>query len=351
MKKLIIAIIIFLPVTSFLIGWNLRKNKDCPAVLSEQSENTPKEYPLNKYAIDYLSKQKIKSGSFEMLETFKETADYTQFKFAFKFDPTFEDGESKTTTGLINIPKKEGRLPTVLMIRGYANQETYKTGVGSINVSEYFANNGFITIAPDFLGYDESDSESLNIFETRFQTYTTILSLLHSIEAPSLTKITTNKIDPDNLFIWAHSNGGQIAITTLAITGQVIPTTLWAPVSKPFPYSILYYTDESDDKGKFIRNELAKFEEDYDVEKYSFINYLDNIKAPIQLHQGTNDDAVPNEWSDEFSKTMKNLDKDISYYRYLGADHNLIPSWDIAVTRDLQFFLSNVDKGEELLSN
>ena len=35
---------------------------------------------------------------------------------------------------------------------------------------------------------------------------------------------------------------------------------LWAPVSKPFPYNILYYTDEAEDRGKWLRGEIAKFE-------------------------------------------------------------------------------------------
>ena len=75
-------------------------------------------------------------------------------------------------------------------------------------------------------------------------------------------------------------------MTILSITKENYPTVLWAPVSQPFPYSILYYTNESDDKGKFIRQELSKFESFYDVEKFNFVNYLDQIKADILLIQG-----------------------------------------------------------------
>ena len=54
--------------------------------------------------------------------------------------------------------------------------------MGTKKIGEYFANNGYITLAPDFLGYGGSDSESENIFESRFQTYTTVVSLIKSIE-------------------------------------------------------------------------------------------------------------------------------------------------------------------------
>src|SRR5690606_21512717 len=137
-----------------------------------------------------------------------------------------------------------------------------------------------ITIAPDFLGYAGSDENAANIFESRFQTYTLAISLINSIGNSSFTKMTNQEWNKEDVFIWAHSNGGQIALTTLEATGKAYPTTLWAPVSKSFPYSVLYYTDEAEDKGKFIRHELAKFEDLYDTDKYSLDNYFELVKAP-----------------------------------------------------------------------
>ena len=144
--------------------------------------------------------------------------------------------------------------------------------------------------------------------------------------------------DSSKIGIWAHSNGGQIALSVLEISGQPIPTTLWAPVSKPFPYSILYYTDEFDDEGKALRAEIARLEKDYDVNDFSITKYFDQIKAPIQLQQGTGDDAVPVTWSNNLNQTLKDKDIDITYYIYPGADHNMTPGWDTAVERDLEFF-------------
>jgi len=148
--------------------------------------------------------------------------------------------------------------------------------------------------------------------------------------------------DGENTFIWGHSNGGQIAITILEVTKKSIPATLWAPVTKPFPYSILYYTDESSDKGKFIRSELAEFEKLYDVEKYSLDNYITNIDAVLQIHQGTADDAVPADWTDGFVQDLEEEEIDVTYYKYQGADHNLRPSWDTVVERDYNFIVENL---------
>lgn len=288
------------------------------------SWNKPK--PLEKYTIENLSKTDVKPA--------KINAESDIFNF--EFDPTlqYKKGyEPKKVTGLINIPESKVGSPIVILIRGYVDQSVYQTGVGTKRVGEYFRENGYITLAPDFLGYGGSSSESANIFETRFQTYTTVLTLLKSINKENFPNW-----DGKNIFIWAHSNGGQIALTTLEITGGNYPTVLWAPVTEGFPYSILFYTNESDDGGKYIRKELAKFESEYDTDKFNFVKYFDRINAPIEYHLGTNDDAISLEWRDRFLKKMKALEKDVTNYNHSGADHNMNPLWSEVIQKTYTFF-------------
>lgn len=291
--------------------------------------------PLEKYTIENLSRAEVEKGEIIKEEILEENENFISHLFSFEFKPTLQGKETKKTTGQINIPNKEGKFPLILMLRGYVDQEIYETGIGTRKSASVFAENGFITLAPDFLGYGNSDTQSENIFEARFQTYTTVLSLLESLHS-------TEEWDKENIFLWGHSNGGQIALTILEITGKDYPTTLWAPVTKSFPYSILYYTDESEDKGKYIRRELAKFENLYDVDPYSIDEYLENIDTSLQIHQGTADDAVPVEWSNEFAETLEELEIDVTYYKYPGTNHNLVPSWDTVVARDLKFFKKHI---------
>ncbi|MDP2649646.1 MAG: prolyl oligopeptidase family serine peptidase, partial [bacterium] len=273
------------------------------------------------------------------------------------------------------------------------------------------AGGGFITLAPDFLGYGESASPSADSIEERFQTYTTALTLLKSIDnlnnalskcestfylnkleyqnskfetisnnqnlnakdvfenlrigilnlfrisdfgfgVFAATDNTTNNktpcinnvlADPKKVGIWGHSNGGHIALSILELTGKNYPTVLWAPVSKPFPYSILYYTDEFDDHGKALRKVLANFEKNYDVEKYSPTNYLKWVNAKMQIHQGGNDEEVPQKWSDNLTVELKKLDKEIEYFVYPSQDHNFSNSeaWTKAVLRSIEFYRKN----------
>ncbi|MBU0572227.1 prolyl oligopeptidase family serine peptidase [Patescibacteria group bacterium] len=287
--------------------------------------------PLEKYTIENLAISKPEEGNIQIEEVISEENDFTSYLFSLEFKPSLQDREIKKMTGQLNIPTGKGKYPVIVMFRGYVDQEIYETGIGTRKSAEVYAQNGFITIAPDFLGYAGSDLQAENIFEARFQTYTAALSVLNSLDSIS-------SWDGTNIFLWGHSNGGQVALTILEITGDDYPTVLWAPVTKPFPYSILYYTDEAEDRGKYIRRELAKFENLYNVEQYSISNYLERIDAPIQFHQGTADDSVPLEWTNEFVNVLDELEKEVTYYMYSGADHNMTPAWNTVVERNLVFF-------------
>lgn len=341
---IIIFIVSFVGLSGYYIGTNSLSNKS-----DTEAEKEP-EKPLEKYTIENLSNTEIIPVSINITETFEEKEEFNTYHFSLEYDPTLQNNPEnyKKTTGLINIPNEKYPAPVVVMIRGYVDQTLYQSGMGTRRAAEIFAEQGFITIAPDFLGYAGSDSEAGNIFETRFQTYTTVLTLLDSLDSIGKPEGLAAMIDQafwdeQNTFIWAHSNGGQIALTVLEIIESDYPTTLWAPVSKPFPYSVLYYTDESQDKGKLIRRELAKFEDLYDVDLFSIHNYFDRIQAPIQIHQGTIDDAVPVEWSNDLTKILENSDVEITYHKYAGSDHNMRPDWDTVVARDLEFFKQFLD--------
>lgn len=300
-----------------------------------QKSSVVAELPLEKYSLENLHKRQFMASTITLGSPLKEEADYSSYMFYFESD-------GKKVSGLTNIPSKKGTYPVVVMFRGYVDKEIFTSGVGTSHAGEVFAQNGFITLAPDFLGYGESASESADAIEGRFETYTTAANMLLSVKnlnAELSAKEIDARADDTKVAIWGHSNGGHIALATLEITGGSYPTTLWAPVSKPYPYSVLYYTDEFDDHGKWLRKIIANFEKEYEADKYSITNYFDWITAPIQLHQGIADEAVPLRWSDQLNNILKEKDKEVTYYTYPGADHNFAGgSWSTVVARDVVFF-------------
>lgn len=344
MKKVaVIFLIIFVLTAATLYFLNLRRSFMNPLGMI-----IPEKYPLLDYTYDNLRKTKFSGSKIILGRVLDETSGSLEQTFYYPVPAKPNDPLKLIVSGVMNVPKQSGIYPVIVMFRGYMDKEVYKPGDETEPAAKVFAKNGFITLAPDFLGYGESASPSADPFEERFETYTTALTLLSSLsslnkglEASYSGKI---KADPGKIGIWGHSNGGQIALSTLEISSLPYPTVLWAPVLKSFPYSILYYTDEFDDHGKTLRKVLTNFEKDYDTELFSLTNYLSWVKAPLEIHQGGADREVPVWWSDELVKTLKKNSLDVTYFTYPGADHNLLPdAWSAALTRSVEFYKKTYD--------
>jgi len=291
--------------------------------VSKQAVN-PK---ISAYAFPILQERKYLPSEIEIVKQIEDKPQYTAFLFEFLSD-------GRKVSGQMNLPRgkvPERGWPVVIMVRGYVDEEIYQTGVGTKNAAAVFARNGYLTLAPDFLGYGESDKQDDDMLVARFERPVTILNLIASVGS-------LKEANKEKLGIWGHSNGGQIALSVLEISRRPIPTTLWAPVSQPFPSSVLYFVDEMSDRGEAIKKAVADFEANYNPTLYSVTAFLDQIEAPIRVHQGGEDESVPKEWSDDLVSRLKVAGKQVDYYIYPEADHNLRPNWNQAVERDVEFF-------------
>lgn len=358
---------IFFGLALFILGFTLsraivtsEKNIQLVSPLGTNVVVEP-ENPYLPYRFSVLRDLALTAQPITFTKVLEAEPSFTSFE-AWWSVPNLTTGKYDRVTAQVNIPQGTGPFPIVVMARGYADREIYTTGLGTRNAAAVFARNGYITIAPDFLGYGGSDPEASDVLIARFSRPLALLQLITDIEnlqvvnqvisnsdqATPSAQVNRTLFDTNSLVMWAHSNGGQIALSVLEITGRAIPTTLWAPVSKPFPYSVLYYTDESPDGGKFLRTELANFEFTLknNPAEYSILAETHQIEAPIQIHQGTADDAVPVSWSQDLQTTLESATVSSELFIYPGADHNLAPrtNWEQAVQRDLQFFAKHLRK-------
>lgn len=306
---------------------------------------TPKPLPLLAYTIPALQEFDFAPSQLQAGESLEETPNYLGYAF------TYQTTGSQMS-GRITLPTERAAQPeVVVMLRGYVPAEGYVSGAGTNPAARVFAKNGMITVAPDFLGYGDSDAEPANEWQARFQKPVQVVELIDSLlkYGVPLPDGTTIPVTRSQLRLWAHSNGGQIALTALELLQDPIPTTLWAPASAPFPYSILYFGDETDDEGQQQRKWISLFEKDYDARQFSFTDYLNLLPAglKLQIHQGLQDDAIHYTWNDELvdklavenevRQASDASELDVTYYRYPGTDHNMRPSWDTVVARDLDF--------------
>lgn len=330
--------------------------------------------PLLAYTIPALKEREYQASEIQIVEELEDTPDHTAYLFTYQT-------MGQTMSGRLTVPKplpaasSTNPQPVIVMLRGWAPAENYVPGLGTIPAGNYLASQGFVTIAPDFFGYGQSDPEPSDSWESRFIKPINVVELIKTLENSGVPLAAADAPDSpaptlsaNSLIIglWAHSNGGQIALTTLEVLEKPIPTTLWAPVTAPFPYSVLYFGDEVEDEGKAQRKWISLFEEDYDVFEFSHTQHLHLLPndLKLQIHHGTSDDAALKWWSDEFvakldTENQRRVDEyqlaatqsasltkptgiDTTYFVYPGADHNLRPAWQTVVERDVAFFAEHL---------
>ncbi|MDD4924808.1 MAG: prolyl oligopeptidase family serine peptidase [Dehalococcoidales bacterium] len=344
MKKLVLLFIFLLLLA--VAGWLylLKPGKDKQGIISPLATIFTKEtkneaekpaLPLDRYSFPALAESRFTAAPIKVGAEIDKTDEYQAYFFYYLTE------EKQRISGQLTLPLSGQKLPLLLMLRGYVDKEYYFTGLGTRSGAMFFAKNGFVVLAPDFLGFGQSDEESADILLNRFRRPETVLSLLASLK--NLNQALADKgleisVDEEKIFLWGHSNGGQIALSVLEITGQSYPTTLWAPVTKAFPESVLQYASEFEDSGRKVISAIDEFSKNYDCSLYSIASYYERINSPLQLHQGTGDTSVAMSDTDLFVERLKELDKTITYYKYPADDHNLKENWDLVVERDLEFF-------------
>jgi len=256
----------------------------------------------------------------------EDEIDFDSQKFSF-------ESEGKRITGMINIPMtgESRKMAAIVMIRGYADKWGYYTGSGTWRVADKLAEAGMVTVSIDFLGFGDSDGESEDMLEARFEKVPAVMDLIASVKALDF-------VDSNRVGIWAHSNGGQIALSVVEILGDEIPVVLWAPMTNPFPQSVLDTASDLDDGGRMVIEAIEEFEKNYDSRRYAFENYYNWMEAGVRINQGSADYWCQVEWQEKVVGELLKKGKKAELRIWLGDDHNLSRNWEKVVEQDILFW-------------
>lgn len=245
-----------------------------------------------------------------------------------------------------NIQLPTGGFPVVVVDHGYIKPSQYSTTDSYKAETNYFANQGYLVLKPDYRGNGNSEVSSTALM--RFAYPVDVLTLLSSLK--NIPQANSNQI-----YLWSHSMGGEVTLEVLesiankpTLSRSIKAAVFWAPVSDPAKW--------------FSKNNLPKLPE-AKITPYPYaqtfqilgtpetnpelwqslspLSYLKNINVPILLQHGTGDTTVPYSWSVELNSDLLKLHKNIQFVSYPNDNHNLPLNWAKAISTDLSFFKSH----------
>lgn len=332
MRIFFLALFVF--AVFFIVWFQENSGKGITSPFSHNSQpevslQSDKKY--SSYSFDSLSKKKFFEGEIKLTSQTRKNNNFTTYVFTYQSD-------GKTISGMANIPNEQGPFPVIVLLRGWVDRSEYYIGLGTERSANFLAEHGFLTLAPDFLGYGYSDWEDQDILLARFYRPVEVLNLIASI--PSLVKA-----NPEKIGLWGHSNGGQIALSLLEITGKNYPTSLWAPVSLGFPESVLVYMGKEEEVGNVVKEKIDEFSLENNPKEYSIAEYFNKIEAPFIIHQGGADALIKTSWTENLVKELEKSGNKVTYHFYSRENHNFNYYEDTGEKirqRDLEFFNSKL---------
>lgn len=330
LKKLsIFLILIFLAgLGIFTIYFSLSKNFGQPRSQPSPILEKFSEKFASQYFIENMRKREYDGGEVKIERNLGNFGKFTSYIVSYPLDGI-------KIFALMNVPasiKPDNGFPVVIVNHGYINPETYSTTSSYKTISDFYANQGFLVLKPDYRGHGNSQGSGGGGL-SRIEYAVDVLNLIASIP-------TISQADPEKIFMYGHSMGAEVALRVLEITDKIKAATLWAPATTQFPESLLYFVRRHRPQSlPEIEAAINAYFSQADFPKLSTIENTNLIKTPLTIHHGTADSSVPFQWSVELGKKLTETNTTHTFYTYQGEDHNFTRgSWGTAANRDLELF-------------
>jgi dienelactone hydrolase len=270
---------------------------------------TPEPYPeLAQYTIEGLRSRSYGEGSIEIVRVMEETPNFTRYLIAYPSD-------GLRITGMLNQPYGDGPFPVVILNHGWYPLDVYQTGNGTDRAADYLANNGFLTISPDYRNHAGSD-DAPNIFRVG-----------HVIDTLNLIPLAQQlpAAQPGKLGMWGHSNGGAITAKVLAVSDQIAAALIYAPASSNITQDYEFRARMAALRGAQVNatNWPVRPDEAPDLyERLSPLNYAQYVTADVRIIWGDRDAVVPRPWAEDLYNSLLDAGVDVELVVYPGQPHS-----------------------------
>jgi len=325
-----------------------------PATPSASPTSTPLPTPIPSpiptpdplgVTLDALRARQYPGGPVEILRTLETTDAYTRYYIAYPSD-------GLRITGIMQIPPGPGPFPVIILNHGYQDRGSFWAGSGTWMAAEYLNGRGYLTVAPDYRTWGESDWGP-SLFHTGL--VADVLNLISSL--PSIPQA-----DPARLGMWGHSMGGGITTKVLTIDPRVKAAVLYASNSGDdadliarwgrgcLPGETQATTNcnpgeaiLADLPPEVIADYVSAAADPARLREIAPIYHLDRVSAPVQIHIGTADgaelNATPPEWSVKLYEAFQAAGKQAELFVYDGQGHLFYgQGWSEMIGRAGDFF-------------
>lgn len=315
----------------------LEPQRNTPTPTISQNNNSL----LAPYTIEGLRARHYPGGQIEVMQVLAGFDTFTRFLVQYPSDGLM-------IQAALQVPQGIGPFPVIILNHGYVRRSEYFPGAGTYAAADYFAQYGYVTIAPDYRSWGESDT-GVSIFHAGL--VTDVLNLVSSLE-------TLDFVDPTRVGMWGHSMGGGITTKILTIDARIKAAVIYASNSSNDADLIEEYgiacipgrrlRGQPCNAGEVIPRGLSEelldayieATEDEDILYYvAPYNYLNFITTPLQIHIGTADDTTPLWWSVTLHQALQEAGKTVDFYSYEGQGHLFVgDDWETFLLRNLLFY-------------
>ncbi|WP_424950592.1 alpha/beta hydrolase family protein [Deinococcus sp.] len=312
--------------------------------VAAQTSTLKKPFPdasTSPLSIENERKRSYPGSAFTVSQTLRAGGNYSRQVVSYQSD-------GLRINALLTVPNgtpPKGGWPALVFNHGYIPPNEYRTTERYVAYQDAFARAGFITLKSDYRGHGSSQGEAVGGYYDPGYT-TDVLNALGSLKQDG-------RVNATRIGMWGHSMGGHLTLRALVIDpGDIKAAVIWAGVTAP--YDLMMHGWKRGPGAEVIPNQLVhrRFEV---TAKYGTTDqnpafwravspnsYLQDIAAPIQLQQGTNDVEVPQSFRTVLEQGLKAAGRPYSTYIYPGDDHNLSHNLGIALARSVAFFKAHL---------
>ena len=294
-------------------------------------------HPLS---IESMRKREYPGSEIVVEQTLSPSSNYNRYIVSYKSD-------GLKIFALLTVPRSdppEGGWPAIVFNHGYIPPEQYATTERYVAYVDGFASNEYVVIKPDYRGHGNSEGEPQGAYFSPGYTVD-VLNAVSSIKNyPS--------VNPDKIGMWGHSLGGSITLRSMVVSGNIKAGVIWAGVVASYEDMMSNWrrdrpwrpSERENMAHRPSRQDLLSEFGDFDENPEFWrsiapISFVEDISGPIQIHHGLADATVPWEFSESLKNALEKVDKEVEYYTYPGADHNLSGSaFGSAMRRSVEFF-------------